>query len=388
MKKISHLFFSAVGLLLLTACGSSAPFTIDYFGFQQKRDGKWGLINLKGDVLFADEFKERPSVSVNDRFSVRNKKDFYEYYETDSEPEQIGEGVGYKKAGMFTGKYAPVQKKDGRVIYIDKKGGVAIDMEKKFPGKKINEVEGFLGDWAAVRMDGKWGAMNTDGKLIVQCKYDYIAGIPMLYPDRRIFIDEEAKKWYVIDKKGKTLFSKSTESLTPYGIYEDGLIVVRSNEENYEDMEYTILDEKGNTKLKLKNKHLEGPIFDGKFVFKEDDAYGLMDVSGKVLIKAKYDRMDYNGAIIVARNDDKEWLIVDDSGKKVAELDGEPELLEPVFDGYDSFMIVEGDKECTIVDDEGKEVDLGDIELYRVRPDGNTSIYIYENDEYDYEQKE
>lgn len=378
MKKISHLFLSAVGLLLLTACGSSTSFTIDYFAFKQKSDGKWGMINAKGEVLFENEFKNAPTVSINDRFAVQNKKDFYEFYETDDQPEQIGEGVAYKEVGMFTGKYAPVQKKDGRIIYLDKKGGVAIDMAKKFPGKKINEVECFLDDWAKVQMDGKYGAIDLDGKLIVPCKYNDVRE-NFLVADRKIFIDEEANKWYVIDHKGKTLLTKPLENMQPRYLVEDGLIVVRIDDEE------VILDEKGNTKLKLKNKRIDSEIFDGKFVYSEDDSYGMMDVNGKILFKAKYDRIDYNGAIIVAREDD-EWFIVDEGGKKKgSEFEDRPTLLSPIFDGYDSFFLIKNDGEYTIVDDEGKEVKI-DVDLKEVEMSGRSSIYIWENNYDDYDE--
>ena len=378
MKKISHLFLSAVGLLLLTACGSSASFTIDYFAFKQKSDGKWGMINAKGEVLFENEFKNAPTVSINDRFAVQNKKEFYEFYETDDQPEQIGEGVAYKEVGMFTGKYAPVQKKDGRIIYLDKKGGVAIDMAKKFPGKKINEVECFLDDWAKVQMDGKYGAIDLDGKLIVPCKYNDVRE-NFLVADRKIFIDEEANKWYVIDHKGKTLLTKPLENMQPHYLVEGGLIVVRIDDEE------VILDEKGNTKLKLKNKRIDSEIFDGKFVYGEDDSYGMMDVNGKILFKAKYDRIDYNGAIIVAREDD-EWFIVDEGGKKKgSEFEDRPMLLSPVFDGYDSFFFVKNDGEYSLLDDEGKEVKI-DVDLKEVEMSGQSSIYIWENNYDDYDE--
>ena len=378
MKKISHLFLSAVGLLLLTACGSSASFTIDYFAFKQKSDGKWGMINAKGEVLFENEFKNAPTVSINDRFAVQNKKEFYEFYETDDQPEQIGEGVAYKEVGMFTGKYAPVQKKDGRIIYLDKKGGVAIDMAKKFPGKKINEVECFLDDWAKVQMDGKYGAIDLDGKLIVPCKYNDVRE-NFLVADRKIFIDEEANKWYVIDHKGKTLLTKPLENMQPRYLVEDGLIVVRIDDEE------VILDEKGNTKLKLKNKRIDSEIFDGKFVYSEDDSYGMMDVNGKILFKAKYDRIDYNGAIIVAREDD-EYFIVDESGKKKGSgFEDRPMLLSPIFDGYDSFFFVKNDGEYSLLDDEGKEVTI-DVDLKEVEMSGRSSIYIWENNYDDYDE--
>lgn len=364
-KKVLPCLFA----LLLTACGTSNPYTIEYFGFKSSDKGRWGLINLMGEVLCENEFKKEPTFVVNDRFSVPNKKDLQEIYEASDNPQVIGEGVRYKQVGLFTSKYAPVLKQDGTFKYIDKKGAVAIDLAKKFPNKEITEVQCFVNDRAIIKMDGKYGAIDMDGKLIVPCKYE---NAYTYWDNYTVFFEEPndngVQKWYLIDKDGKVLMTKSCDSMKPIGSYNQGKTVAIINKD-----EQAIIDDKGNIILKLGDKRIISGIFDDKFVYYEDDSYGLMDTSGTILIKAKYDDMQFNGCIIVGMID-KEWYLLDEDGKKKkgGELDGRPMLLGNLVDGADSFFLVNVDDESStkyiIVDNEGHDiitdVNIDDISLY------------------------
>lgn len=371
MKKF---YLLAVSALLLTGCGVSnpLPYSIDYFAFRSSEEGRWGMMNLKGEVLFEKEFKSAPTISVNDRFAVKNKKDYMEFYEAEKQPEQIGEGVGYKEAGLFTGKYAPVLKKDNRVIYIDKKGGVAIDLSKKYPGKRIVEASSFFIDRAIVKMDGKYGVIDTDGKLVVPCKYDRADSF---VKDVAVFVDREEGKWYIIDKDGKTMLVKTLDSMEPQTGLVNGLMLVTMEGKE------AIIDEKGEVKLKLGDRRLcSYPIIDDRFVFELDDSYGLMDISGKVLINPKYDRLKFNGAIIVGCIDD-EWYLLDDDGKKIGDqLDGIPMLFDCIYEGFDSYFFLMGKDGYTLMNSDGEEV-IVDVEIKDVKAWGEYSIYNFYSDD-------
>jgi len=355
--KRQHLLL-AVAALLLTACGTSTPYTVNYFGFKEKDDGRWGLMNLKGEVLCENEFKNQPSVVANDRFYMETKDGKYEFYEASETPQPIKDGTKYLQTGTFLSKYAPVLKSDGTIQYIDKDGKVVIDLNKKYPNKNIEVANNFYSDRALVKMDGKWGAIDLDGKLIIPCKYEHA---DIFLDDVSVFYDEEDEegncKWYLINRDGKVLKTKLTKDMHPLAFFRDGLCLAIINGEKH-----AIIDKDCNIVKKLGDKHAYGRILKGMFIYEEDDNYGLMDTKGEVLITAKYDELDFNGSLVVGKIDD-EWYLLDLEGKKISdELGGRPTLLTEFVDGYDSFFFVNKDDSYVIYDAEGNELSL-DVDI-------------------------
>lgn len=351
--KRQHLLF-VVAALLLTACGTSTPYTVNYFGFKEKEDGRWGLMNLKGEVLCENEFKNEPSVVANDRFYMETKDGKYEFYEASETPQPIKDGAKYLQVGIFSGKYAPVLKSDGTIKYIDKDGNVAIDLAKKYPNKNIEIAYSFYNDRALIKMDGKYGAIDLDGKLVVPCKYSSAGNF---FNDKTFFFeeseDQENQKWYIIDKDGKVLKTKSTATLSPKYLFENGLTIAATD-----DNKHVIIDENCNIVRRLGDRRAYSKIMNDKFIFEEDGNYGLMNTSGEVLISAKYDNLQFNGAIIVGEIDD-EWYLLDENGKKISEeLEGWPILLYELVNGYDSFFYIRNDGKYQLYDSEGNEVAL------------------------------
>lgn len=356
--KHQHLLL-ALAALLLSACASkNSLMSIDYFGFKEKEDGRWGLMNLRGEVLCESEFKNEPSYVVNDRLYVGTSEGKYQFYEASENPQVIGDGIKYEQVGLFTGKYAPVLKKDGSIKYIDKNGDVAIDLQKKFPNKNIEIAFNFYNDRALIKMDGKCGAIDTDGKLVVPCKYAHAA---TFYDDIAVFYEEEDEngnmKWYLINRDGKVLLTRSTETIRPISFFRDGVCLAIINNDKH-----AIIDDKCKILHKLGDKHVYSRIANGMFIFEEDGSYGLMDTKGEVLIKAKYDNMDFNGHLVVGNIDD-EWYLLDLKGKKIGDaLEGRPLLLSEFVDGYDSFFFVNKDDHYFIYDADGNELSL-DVDI-------------------------
>lgn len=71
----------------------------------------------------------------------------------------------FRYAGRFSNGLACVQREDKTWIYIDRRGEQAFlgefDMARTFHDRR-----------AAVRVEGKWGYINTEGKMVVEPQYD------------------------------------------------------------------------------------------------------------------------------------------------------------------------------------------------------------------------
>ena len=126
MKKVHLLLFAVI--LVLTGCSNNSENPITHLPFKTEKDGRWGLIDMEGNILLEDEFKHRPSVVIDGMFCVKNSDGMYELYTAEQKPRQIGEEYLY--VGYFANGLAPVVEKDSRITYINKEGKVVIKLTK------------------------------------------------------------------------------------------------------------------------------------------------------------------------------------------------------------------------------------------------------------------
>ena len=61
MRKYLLLSFVFALISLLSSCQKEES-VAEYIPFRSEKDGKWGFINLDGDVLLEDEFKREPTI--------------------------------------------------------------------------------------------------------------------------------------------------------------------------------------------------------------------------------------------------------------------------------------------------------------------------------------
>ena len=95
MKKhqnsICGLFVIMAGLFMASCTSKNDPLNeVEYFPFQESKDGNWGMIGIDGKVLFSEEFKNMPTMAVNGRFMVKNSDGLWEIYTAEKKPEKIG----------------------------------------------------------------------------------------------------------------------------------------------------------------------------------------------------------------------------------------------------------------------------------------------------------
>ena len=56
-KNIVYMLFTFAAAVALTSCGNQQDPNdeVEYFPFQESKDGKWGLISNEGEVLFSED---------------------------------------------------------------------------------------------------------------------------------------------------------------------------------------------------------------------------------------------------------------------------------------------------------------------------------------------
>jgi WG containing repeat len=129
-----------------------------------KIEGKWGFVNMQGEMVIAPQF----------------------------EPEIDNEGRDrYTWGAEFKDGRAPAQIK-GKYGFIDKTGKFLI-------APKFDEVLPFQGNVARVKVGGKWGLINLSGDYLANPQFKKIE---LFYEDRAAVTVDEVKFGY-IDPNGK-----------------------------------------------------------------------------------------------------------------------------------------------------------------------------------------
>lgn len=370
MKKLQSLFMLAAALLLLASCsGGSVPEReVEYIPFQESKDGNWGMISPSGEVLFSEEFQNRPTVAINGRFMVKNADGLWEIYTTDKKPKKIGGEYVY--ASLFYEDVTPVVAKGQRIQFIDRDGKVKTTLEK-IGGKAVSKCTAFTAGLAMVEVDGKWGAVDTDGKVVIEPKYTqmisnsegYFIAIDQKYEGES---DSEKMTYTILNSSGKVVadikaskFKEVKQVRTSYRtsdcIIDEALCVSADVDDS---RPYGLLGFDGEWRLKPTSKVKSFSQKLGQnLVFFDGEGYGLMDISGEEKVRPKYDLMFLLDEDVFAANSKsgEAFSLYNLEGEKI----GKDEYLEmsPFYDGKHCFARV-GKHDVVLINKNGEEQKL------------------------------
>lgn len=322
-----------LSLLTLFSCGNSQKNfdQLDLIPVKTSKDGKWSMVNAKGEIVYDSEFDKQPSAAKDGVFSAEDSKGLFTVYETtDKNPTPVENLEGLKGAGYMEDGLMPVVRPKSRIEVVNKKG------EKKFeltPDKGHEIVkcaagysEGML---VVVNDEDKYGYYDEDGKLAIAPKYEsaynFSEGLALVNAKGK---DDSENKYIVIDKKGETVF-KIKPDMHPWGYgFQDGYLFCVSEDRIIR------YDKKGEEfKLPSKIEHISA--WNDKYIIfsDEDYNYGIATIDGEILVRAKYKNLMFNGKNLLKLNkwtffatkdnDDKEVLLINDEGEVLETLDYE-----------------------------------------------------------------
>lgn len=183
-----------------------------------EQDGKWGFINEAGKIVIPCVYREVGDFH-NGRAAVREASTF-SYIDPDGD---IAVKAAYTSAGIFGSDMAFVEQ-DGKQYTIDKVGqkitswgnergtyyseGFAViksgntcsyyDTTRKRRFTGFEDARPFSGGMAAVKKDGLWGYINTDGVMAILPRF-VEAGE---FSQDRAPVRDTSGKWGYVDKGG------------------------------------------------------------------------------------------------------------------------------------------------------------------------------------------
>ena len=357
MRKYLLLILVLVFISLLSSCQKEES-VAEYIPFRSEKDGKWGFINLDGDVLLEDEFKSEPTIVSNDRFFAKNKAGYWEMYIADKKARQIGKE--YVQAGAFIEDVAPVVEKGRAIDFIDKNGKVKFTLGN-VDGVAITSCRNFIDGVAIFKCGGYYGAIDASGNVVIKpdylalepAKYGKLVGIHSKYKETE---DRAKVKITVLDTSGKVLSEFALDRiLESLDYFSDGVLAVAKKDTDGNNY-WGLINDKGEWVLHASHKirAIKG-MRNGKFIFSDGEECGLMDFNGEVLIRPKYSDIKFTGAnqlFVLDDHIDPQWKLITEEEDVIS-----PNEFDEVYPlPGDKYFVKDDGDSWIIVDDKGKEV--------------------------------
>jgi hypothetical protein len=182
------------------------------------------------------------------------------------------------------------------VIIVSIIGIIKVKSDKSYTLEKVEKYSYFK-----LYKNEKYGVIDTDGNIIIECLYDVI-NIPN--PSKPIFFCYDEYDEITGEYRTKVLNEKNEEIFTEY---EQVLPIMCEQSTSEIPFEKSVLKYKENGKYGLINfngKKITKAIYDeiesleykeGCLIVKQNDKYGLINIKGKQIIKAEYDEIKSDG---------------------------------------------------------------------------------------------
>lgn len=275
---------------LLTKDDVSGKITSESY-FLVYKDNKWGVINSTGNYVTDPSYAEMIVIPNNKAgvFIVTYDTDYengtYKTKVINEKNEEIFKG--YEKIEAITN-----QDKNGNLLYEE--NVLKVQKNERFGlinlnGKEVlkpeyEEIVAVLGieNSFKIKKDGKYGIVDNEGKIVVEAKY---ADIDILGKDNKsgFIVKDESGKSGIIDYSKNKVLEMKYDSIEK--IYKNDLYVVVSE-----------------GKQKLVNRNGEDVLITGfdsikeilasqenAVIFEKANKYGIMNLTGEVIIEANYD---------------------------------------------------------------------------------------------------
>lgn len=307
LVKISAAFIAMIAVAVTIVSCNFGKNQTRYVAAMLTNSDMWSIVDLKtGEIIHKDEFKNQPSVIVNDKFFVKNDKGLYDYFSVNDVKKPINKEAYLYATAFNENDIALAVSKGDRISIINGKCKEIAKLDDS-----ILKAGNFSNGFAAIANDeDKMGFINEKGEIVIKPIYNAVSdfskdGYAMTSKE----INDSVSKISVIDKKGKVLFSFNSNEYKKFGAFNEGYLPVMKK-----DGKVVLLDKKGKPHSTL--GELDGdiyPVVNGLIIFEESDTYGIKDIEGTVVVRAKYNELYSLDAVVknqfLAKKQDKYGII-------------------------------------------------------------------------------
>lgn len=177
-------------------------------------------------------------------------------------------------------------------------------------------VDSFHDGMAAFEKDNKWGFINTEGKVVVEAKYQSGFDTPFYSNGLALVFDPSKSSWGYFDKQGNVAIDFTFYNATPFYDSLATSYIPGSAADPNSYAHWRIINMKGEIVVnEFPNHHsFTTYIKEGLAQFNKDFKYGFVDKKGKIKIKNIYDEArDFSNGFAAVKLNEK-WGIIDTAG--------------------------------------------------------------------------
>lgn len=308
---MNKLLILLLATLLLSAC-TKRHGNVDALAFQAETDAGWGLIGTDGQVqLPAGTLPRQPSAVVNGLFSLPDSTGLYQLYSI-RQPDKPICLRRFACIGHFFEETAPAQETpQSPILLIDRQGRTVASTEQ-YPQYHIVRMHNFSNGRALiVTRDGKYGYMDTRGRLAIPPLYDQAYDFHEGLALTGIRNAQGQTGYQLITPQGETGLAVTLQGCRLGSRMGEGLLPFREN--NSHRCGY--LDLQGGIAFSLPQEVTEAYTFrHGMAVMQTATATGLISLDGGIQLPAVYENIRILGKERIALKDGKDWCLAQSDG--------------------------------------------------------------------------
>lgn len=243
MRK-SLLFFSLLAaLLIVSGCTHTDNGDVEYIAVHSSEDNEWMLIDAHGNTI-GERFSQKPSVVVNGFYTVATDEGIEIRRSGSSAPFAPDLGPSLS-AGVMNDDRIPVSLPNERILLLNSNGD-SIATLMPVDGNEIDAVAPFFSSGRMIvrvadgSKSGLYGAINTDGAIVVDPIYDmlfpfhgdYALAVLNSNDENRSLTTESTAVYSLIDRNGRTV-ATLPEGMTPLtdGVYREVIPVTNADDQ-------------------------------------------------------------------------------------------------------------------------------------------------------------
>lgn len=305
--------------------------TVNYFSevtyYPMYQNGKWGVVNSKGEVVIEAEYGEMITVPDSKKavfictYEVNYADNTYKTKAIDANNSQL---YGSYDSLEVLSNYDSNNDvwNEGNVLRAQKEGKyglINLDGAELLSCTydKIEPIRGVKNS-LLIQKDGLCGLVNNQGNVIVECKYAEVQALTNDYNDGYIVKNSESKYGVISTNKEQVLECKYSEIKHVCG---KDMYVVKENDKwmitngagdktveiEYQDVNYlnsdiiiAKMDEKygifgtdKSEKVKADYQEIEY-AYSESYIAKKDDKYGIINSRGEDVVPFEYTALKYN----------------------------------------------------------------------------------------------
>lgn len=284
--KIVIAFFIGIAI---TSCGRDShpavtPADSAYaFAVKATPDGLWGLADANGNLIVDYRFESVPTAVIDDVFSAHSDSGIVVY----RLPEATAIFSELRAAGCPADGIMPICRPESPIEVADTDGNILFELSD-IDGHNFTACYAYFTDGVLIARDfttNRWGAISSNGYLIIEPIYDYITPFSRNRALALRHDDEGNPLLCVIDSSGSEIEAIRGDFDILSNRFAFGLCVVADNTSGIK----SLIDRRGNlTPLPIQNIRVEAIVDDGIAYSDSTHHSGILDFNGKHVTPAPY----------------------------------------------------------------------------------------------------